>query len=182
MHSINPMIPFTPDDLRLNATIRHELIIDTLIALARGNRGNPVAPRNFPRRIGIQIRKVRVHGMGAMIVRDLGLGAIRQKLPIHLTATDHPGNRLIGYRGERLVNAMHHVNVLGRKAIVARKHDIATVLEWTPTGKTQQRLAPHDDRAALGAGHKMAHVGAIGHHHVALAPNAPIVTHGNDSR
>lgn len=34
MHSNNPMIPFTPDDLRINATIRHELIIDTLVALA----------------------------------------------------------------------------------------------------------------------------------------------------
>ena len=77
---------------------------------------------------------------------------------------------------------MHHVDALDSKILVAGKHDIATVLEWTPTGKTQQRLAPHDDRAALGAGHKMAHVGAIGHHHVALAPNAPIVTHGNDSR
>ena len=117
-----------------------------------------------------------------MVVRDLGLGAIRQKPPIHLAATDHPGNGLIGNRGERLVDAMHHVDALDSKILVAGKHDIATVLKWTPTGKTQQRLASHDDRAALGAGHKMAHVGAIGHHHVALAPNAPIVTHGNDSR
>ena len=117
-----------------------------------------------------------------MVVRDLGLGAIRQKPPIHLAATDHPRNGFIGYRGERFVNAMHHVDALDSKILVAGKHDIATVLKWTPTGKTQQRLASHDDRAALGAGHKMAHVGAIGHHHVALAPNAPVVTHGDDGR
>ena len=41
MHSINPIIPFTLGDSRLNATIRHELIIETLVTLARGNRGNP---------------------------------------------------------------------------------------------------------------------------------------------
>ena len=115
-------------------------------------------------------------------MRDLGLGAIRQKLTIHLTATDHPGNGLIGNRSERLVDAMHHVDALGSKTLVAREHDIAAVLERTPAGKTQQRLASHDNRAALGAGHKMAHIGAIGHHHVALAPNTPIVTHGDDSR
>ena len=28
----------------------------------------------------------------------------------------------------------------------------------------------------------MAHVGAIGHHHVALAPNTPVITHGDNSR
>ena len=101
MHSINPMIPFTPDDLRLNATIRHELIIDTLIALARGNRGNPVAPRNFPRRIGVQIGKIRVHRMDAVVMRDLGLHAVRQKLPIDIAAADHPRNGLIGTPGSR---------------------------------------------------------------------------------
>ena len=72
MHSINPMIPFTPDDLRLNATIRHELIIEAFVTLARGNSGNPIATRNFPRRIGIQIVKIRVHGMDAVVMRDLG--------------------------------------------------------------------------------------------------------------
>ena len=113
MHSINPMIPFTPDDLRLNATIRHELIIDTLVALAGGNRGNPATPRNLPRGIGIQIGKVRIHVMHAMVMRNLGLHAIRQKLPIDIAATDHPGNGLIGNRGERFVNAMHHVDALG---------------------------------------------------------------------
>ena len=113
---------------------------------------------------------------------DLGLHAVRQKLPIDIAATDHPGNELIGNRRERFVNAMHHVDALVGKAHIARKHDIVAVLERTPAGKTQQRLASHDNRAALGAGHKMAHIGAIGHHHVALAPNAPIVTHGDDSR
>lgn len=78
MHSNNPMIPFTPDDLRLNATIRHELIIETLVTLARGNRGNTATPRNLPRGIGIQIGKVRIHVMHAMVMRNLGLGAIRQ--------------------------------------------------------------------------------------------------------
>ena len=73
MHSINPVIPFTPDNLSINTTICHELIIEAFVTLARGNRGNPVAPRNFPRRIDIQIGKVRVHGMGAMVVRDLSL-------------------------------------------------------------------------------------------------------------
>ena len=97
MHSINPMIPFTPDDLRLNAMIRHELIIETLVTLARGNRGNTATPHNLPRGIDIQVGKVRVHGMGAMVVRDLGLGAIWQELPIHLTAANHPRDGLIGH-------------------------------------------------------------------------------------
>lgn len=78
MHSINPMIPFTPGDLCLNATIRHELIIEAFVTLARGNRGNPFAPRNFPRGIGVQVGKVRVHGMDAVVMRDLGLHAVRQ--------------------------------------------------------------------------------------------------------
>ena len=112
------MIPFTLGDLRLNATIRHELIIEAFVTLARGNRGNPFAPRNFPRRIGIQIGKVRVHGMSAMVVRDLGLGAIRQKLPIDIAAADHPGNGFIGYRSKRFVNAMYNVNALDRKSVV----------------------------------------------------------------
>ena len=115
-------------------------------------------------------------------MRDLGLHAVRQKLPIDIATTDHPGNGLIGNRGERLVDTMHHVDALGSKALVAGEHDIATVLERTPAGKTQQVLAPHNNRATFGARHKMAHVGAIGHHHVALAPNAPVVTHGDDSR
>ena len=80
------------------------------------------------------------------------------------------------------VDAMHHVDALGSKALVAGEHDIAAVLERTPTGKTQQGLAPHNDRATFGARHKMAHVGAIRHHHIALAPNAPVVTHGDDGR
>ena len=100
------MIPFTPGDLRINATIRHELIIDTLVALARGNRGNTATPRNLPCGIGVQIGKVRVHGMSAMVVRDLGLDAIRQKLPIDIAAADHPRNGLIGNRGERLVEQL----------------------------------------------------------------------------
>ena len=161
MHSINPMIPFTPGDLRLNATIRHELIIETLVTLARGNRGNPATPRNLPRGIGVQVGKVRVHGMDAVVMRDLGLGAIRQKLSIHLAAADHPRYGLVSNRSKRFVNAMHHVNALGSKAIVARKHDIAAVLERTPTGKTQQGLASHNNRAPFGTRHKMAHVGAI---------------------
>ena len=33
-------------------------------------------------------------------MRDRSLHAVRQKLPIHLAATDHPRNGLIGYRGE----------------------------------------------------------------------------------
>ena len=182
MHSINLMIPFTPGDLRLNATIRYELIIEAFVTLARGNRGNPFAPRNFPRRIGVQVGKVRVHGMDAVVMRDLGLHAVRQKLPLDIAAADHPGNGFIGYRSKRFVNAMYNVDALGGKALVAGKHDIAAVLERTPTGKTQQRLAPHNNRATLGTGHKMAHVGAVGHHHVALAPNTPIVTHGDDGR
>ena len=105
MHSINPMIPFTPDDLRLNATIRRELIIDALVTLTGGNRRDPATLRNLPRRIGFQIGKVRIHNMDAMVMRDLGLDAIRQKLPIDIAATDHPGNGLIGNRGERLVDA-----------------------------------------------------------------------------
>ena len=136
MHSINPIIPFTLGDSRLNATICHELIIETLVTLARGNRGNPASLRNFPCRIGVQIGKIRVHGMNAVVMRDLGLGAIRQKLPIHLAAPDHPRNGFIGYRGERFVNAMYHVNALDRKILVAGKHDIAAVLERTSTGKT----------------------------------------------
>ena len=106
MHSINPIIPFTPDDLRLDATIRHELIIDALVTLTGGNRRDPATLCNLPRRIGFQIGKVRIHDMDAVVMRDLGLGAIRQKLPIHLAATDHPGNGLIGNRSERLVDAM----------------------------------------------------------------------------
>ena len=65
MHSINPMIPFTPDDLRLDATIRHELIIDALVTLTGGNRRDPATLRNLPRGIGVQVGKVRVHGMDA---------------------------------------------------------------------------------------------------------------------
>ena len=71
---------------------------------------------------------------------DLGLHAIRQKLPIDIAAANHPGNGLIGNRGERLIDAMDHVDALGRKILVAREHDIATILERTPTGKTQQGL------------------------------------------
>ena len=142
MHSNKPMIPFTPDDLRLNATIRYELIIDTLVALARGNRGNTVTPRNLPRGIGIQIGKVRIHVMHAMVLRNLGLGAIRQKLPIHLATTDHPSNGLIGYRGERFVDAMHHVDALGSKVLIAREHNVAAVLERTPAGKLSSVLRP----------------------------------------
>ena len=125
MHSNNPMIPFTPDDLRINATIRHELIIDTLVALARGNRGSTATPRNLPRGIGIQIGKVCIHVMHAMVVRDLRLHAMRQKLPIHLATADHPRNGLIGNRSERFVDAMHHVDALGSKALVAGEYDIA---------------------------------------------------------
>ena len=115
-------------------------------------------------------------------MRDLSLHAVRQKLPIHLAATDHPRNGLIGNRSERFVDAMHHVDALAGKAHIAREYDIAAVLERTPAGKTQQGLAPHNDRATFGARHKMAHVGAIGHHHVALAPNTPVITHGDNSR
>ena len=178
----NLIIPWAKEGLSINATIRHELIIDALISLARGDRRDPAALRNFPHRIGIQIGKKCIHGMDAVVMRDLGLDAIRQKLPIHFAATDHPCNGLIGNRGERFVNAMYHVDALGRKALVAREHDIASVLERTPTGKTQQRLATHNDRATFGARHKMAHVGAIGHHHIALAANTPVVTHGDDGR
>ena len=127
MHSNNPMIPFTPDDLRLNATIRHELIIETLVTLARGNRGNTATPRNLPRGIGIQIGKVRIHVMHAMVMRNLGLDAIRQELSIHLAAADHPRNGFIGNRDERFVNAMHHVDALGSKALVAGEHDITAI-------------------------------------------------------
>lgn len=123
MQSNNPMIPFTPDDLRLNATIRHELIIETFVTLARGNRGNTATPRNLPSGIGIQIGKVRIHVMHAMVMRNLGLDAIRQKLSIYLAAANHPRNAFISYRGERFVNAMHHVDALGSKALVAREHN-----------------------------------------------------------
>ena len=115
--------------------------------------------------------------MDAVVMRDLGLHAARQKLTIHLATADHPRNGLIGNHGERFVDAMHHVDALGSKALVTREHDIAAVLERTPTGKTQQGLASHNNRAPFGARHKMAHVGAIGHHHVALAPNAPVIAH-----
>ena len=74
--------------------------------------------------------------MHAMVMRNLGLGAIRQKLPIHLATTDHPRNGLIGHGGQGLVNAMHHVDTLGRKALVAREHNVAAILERTPAGKT----------------------------------------------
>lgn len=180
MHSNNPMIPFTLDDLRINATIRHELIIETLVTLAGGNRRDPATLRNIPRRIGIQIGKVRIHVMHAMVMRNLGLGAIRQKLPIHLAAANHPRNGLVGNRSERLINAMHNVDTLGRKALVTREHNVAAILERTPTGKTQQRLASHNDRATFGARHKMTHVGTVGHHHVALAPNTPVIAHGDN--
>lgn len=142
MHSNNPMIPFTPDDLRLNATIRYELIIDTLVALARGNRGNTATPRNLPRGIGIQIGKIRIHVMHAMVMRNLGLHAIRQKLSIYLAAAKHPRNGLIGNRGERLADTMHHVDTFGRKILVAREHDIATILERPCAGKLSRVLRP----------------------------------------
>lgn len=77
-----------------------------------------------------------------MVVRDLGLDAIRQKLPIHLAATDHPRNGLVGNRGERLINAMHHVDALGRKILVAGEHDIAAVLSGRPPGKLRSVLRP----------------------------------------
>ena len=112
----------------------------------------------------------------------IALHAARQKLTIHLATADHPRNGLIGNHGERFVDAMHHVDALGSKALVTREHDIAAVLERTPTGKTQQGLASHNNRAPFGARHKMAHVGAIGHHHVALAPNAPVIAHGDNGR
>lgn len=180
MHSNNPMIPFTLDDLRINATIRHELIIETLVTLARGNRGNTATPRNLPRGIGIQIGKVRIHVMHAMVMSNLSLHAIRQKLSIYLAAADHPRNGFIGHGGQGLDNAMHNVDTLGRKILVAGEHDIAAILERSSAGKTQQRLASHNDRATFGARHKMAHIDMVGYHHVALAPNTPVVAHGDN--
>lgn len=143
MHSNNPMIPFTPDDLRLNATIRHELIIDTLVSLARGNRGNTVTPRNLPRGIGIQIGKVRIHVMHAMVMRNLGLHVIRQKLSIYLAAADYQATGSSATCGKRLVDTMHHVDALGSKVLIAREHDIAAG-SWSgrPPGKLSSVLRP----------------------------------------
>ena len=74
--------------------------------------------------------------------RDLGLGAIRQKLPIDLAAADHPRNGLIGDRGERLVDTMHHVDALGSKAPSRVSTILRRFLSGRPPGKLSRVLRP----------------------------------------
>ena len=131
--------------------------------------------------VDIKIWEIRIAGPNGMILRHHAFGTHGQKLPIHFTATDNP--RLIGIGNEPqcLIHAVGDLNALGAKLRITRENDISATFERLVSRKAEQGLSAHDDRSPHGAGNKMSHVLAVGHDHITIEPDTPVIANSNDS-
>ena len=133
-----------------------------------------------PGGIYIEVGEIRIDIAYHVVARDLRLDAMRQELLVHRSPADDPGNVLIRDGSERFLNRMNNFDAPAFKRGITREHNVATVLERTPAGKALKGLTSHDDGMALGLIDKMAHIGTISHHHIAIPSNPPVIAHSDD--